>query len=178
MLEGIIRDSIDRANTKKLRKDGYLIANIYGKKFENISCAFKTNEFIKMVKNKTTLSFPVKVGDKECEVVIQEYQKDPLTGNLKHIDLLVSQKGVENYFYIPVTTVGVPIGVKNKGLLALHRKRIKVKSTPENLPAKFELNVESLNVDDSILIRDLTFPENVKCYLNPSIAVVGVIKVK
>ena len=178
MLEGIIRDSIERADTKKLRKDGYLIANIYGRKFENISCAFKMNEFIKAVKNKTTLSFPVKIGDKECEVVIQEYQKDPLTANLKHVDLLVSQKGIENYFYVPVTTVGLPLGVKNKGLLAIHRKRIKVKSTPENLPAKFELNVEPLNVDEAILIRDLKFPENVKCYLNPSIAVVGVIKAK
>jgi large subunit ribosomal protein L25 len=178
MLEGIIRDSINKANAKKLRRDGYLIANIYGKNFENISCAFKRNEFIKAVKKKTTLALSVKVGEKECDVVIQEYQKDPITADLQHVDLLVAQKGIENYFYVPVTTVGSPVGLKNKGLLAFHRKRVKVKAKPENLPKSFELNVAPLNVDDSISVKDLVLPENVKCYLNPSIAIVGVIKAK
>jgi large subunit ribosomal protein L25 len=31
MLEGIVRDSITKPAVKALRKDGYLIANIYGK---------------------------------------------------------------------------------------------------------------------------------------------------
>ena len=31
MLSGIIRESISKADTKSLRKNGYLIANIYGK---------------------------------------------------------------------------------------------------------------------------------------------------
>ena len=173
-----VRDSIGKANTKKLRRDGYLIANIYGKKFENISCAFKKNEFIKAVKSKKTLALSVKVGDIECDVVIQEYQKDPVTADFKHVDLLVAQKGVENYFYVPITTVGSPIGLKNKGLLAFHRKRIKVKATPEKLPKSFELNVAPLNVEDSILVRDLALPEGVRCFLNESIALVGVIKAK
>ena len=41
MLEGIIRESTKKAYTKKLRRDGYLIANIYGKRQENINAALK-----------------------------------------------------------------------------------------------------------------------------------------
>ena len=41
MLEGIVRESISSKATKALRKDGYLIANIYAKGFENINVAFK-----------------------------------------------------------------------------------------------------------------------------------------
>ena len=52
MLEGIIRDSMTKQATKTLRREGYLIANIYGKGLENISAAFKKNEFIKFLKNK------------------------------------------------------------------------------------------------------------------------------
>jgi len=43
MLQGIVRESIKKAGTNALRKDGYLIANIYGKGFENINAAFKMN---------------------------------------------------------------------------------------------------------------------------------------
>ena len=46
MLEGIVRDSITKPAVKALRKDGYLIANIYGKGIENISAAFKRNSIL------------------------------------------------------------------------------------------------------------------------------------
>ena len=178
MLEGIIRESTKKAYTKKLRRDGYLIANIYGKGQENINAAFKKGDFIKYLKNKKHLIFPVKVGDKEFKVVVQEYQKDPVTSDLLHVDLLMAQDGVKSYYYVPIKVVGTPIGLKNKGVLVYHRRRIKVKTKPENLPDYFELDVTNLDVGDNILIRDIKMPEGVECYLDPSIPVVGVIKAK
>ena len=50
MLEGIVRESIDKRSTKALRKDGYLIANIYAKGIENINAAFKVNDFISLLR--------------------------------------------------------------------------------------------------------------------------------
>lgn len=55
MLEGILRDSIAKQSTKQLRRDGYLIANIYGKGLENINAAFKVNDFIRFMKKKLNL---------------------------------------------------------------------------------------------------------------------------
>ena len=178
MLEGIIRESTKKAYTKKLRRDGYLIANIYGKGQENINAAFKKGDFIKYLKNKEHLAFPVKVGEKEFKVVVQEYQKDPVTSDLLHVDLLMAQDGVKSYYHVPIKVVGTPIGLKNKGVLVYHRRRIKVKTTPENLPDYFELDVSNLDVGNNILIRDIKMPEGVECYLDPSIPVVGVIKAK
>jgi large subunit ribosomal protein L25 len=178
MLEGIIRESTSKAYTKKLRRDGYLIANIYGKAQENINAAFKTGDFIKYLRHKEHLIFPVKVGDKEVNVVVQEYQKHPVTGELLHVDLLMAQEGVKSYFYVPIKVKGTPKGLKNKGVLIYHRRRIKVKAAPENLPDYFELDVTDLDVGDNILIRDIKMPDGVDCFLNPSIPVVGVIKAK
>ena len=36
MLEGKLRDSISKSNAKALKRDGYLIANIYGKGQKNV----------------------------------------------------------------------------------------------------------------------------------------------
>ena len=60
MLSGIVRESISKADTKALRKNGYLIANIYGKGKENIHCAFKRNDFIREVKKMQKLRKRVK----------------------------------------------------------------------------------------------------------------------
>ena len=52
MLEGIVRDSIGKKAAKALKRDGYLLANIYGKGAENVNAAFKRNEFIKAMRKR------------------------------------------------------------------------------------------------------------------------------
>jgi len=178
MLEGIVRESITKQETKSLRRDGYLIANIYGKGVENINAAFKENEFIKAVRNKEGLVFPVKVGDKELNVVVQDYQKDPVKSKFLHVDLRVATPGVVTNYLVPVKTVGTPIGLKNKGVLALTKKRIRVKCAAEHLPANFTLDVSNLDVGDTVLVRDIKVDENVKIMDEDRVSVVGVIKAK
>lgn len=178
MLEGQIRESISKSNAKALKNDGYLIANIYGKGQENIHCAFKRNDFIKAVKSKTTLVFPVKVGGKEIDVVVQEYQKDPITNDLLHVDLMMAQKGVVAKYKIPVKTHGSAKGLKNKGVLMISKKRVAVQAAPENLPNFYDLDVTELDTSDAILVRDLPTYEGVKIIEKDSVAVVGVIKAK
>lgn len=178
MLEGIIRDSIEKKATKALRRDGYLIANIYGKGVENINAAFKANEFIKAAKNKSTLIFPVKVAGTEYNVVIQDYQRDPANSNLLHVDLRIALPGVLSKYLVPVKTVGVPKGTKNKGVLIQSKKRLAVKCTAENLPNDFTIDVSDLDVGDTILVRDIQVPANVKVMDEARVSVAGVIKAK
>lgn len=178
MLEGIVRESIEKKATKALRKDGYLIANIYGKGIENINAAFKSNEFVKAVKNKETLIFPVKVGGIEYNVVIQDYQKEPILSSILHVDLRVAIEGVASRYLVPVKTVGTPVGVKNKGILIKSKKRLLVKCAAENLPNSFTLDVSNLDVGGTILVRDIAVPANVRIMDEDRIAVVGVIKAK
>ena len=178
MLEGIVRDSMHRLATKQMRKDGYLIANIYGKGLENISAAFKRNEFIKALRAKENIVFEVSVAGTVYKVVVKEYQKHPMTSDLLHVDLMVAQPGVRTNYSVPVTTSGTPIGLKNKGLFIVHKKRIPVKCTVENLPEVFNLEVSALDNGHSILVRDMKMPANVDCYLDPRVPVVGVINAK
>jgi len=178
MLEGIIRESIGSASARRLRRDGYLTANIYANGVENIQAAFKRGDFIKSVRRKETLAFPVKVGDKELSVVIQEYQLHPVTGDVLHVDLRVAVPNQVTNFLVPVKTVGTPIGFKEKGVLVQSKKRIKVRGTIEDMPSSFVLNIEPLRRDDSILIRDIEAPANCRLMDRPDVAICGVIKAK
>ena len=178
MLEGIVRDSIGKKATKAYRRDGYLIANIYGKGLENISAAFKDNEFIKAVRKKEELVFDVKVGGKTYPVIIQEYQRDPVTNRLLHVDLRVAQQGLMAKYLIPVKTAGSPVGLKNKGVLVISKKRLLVRAKAEDLPSSFTIDVSDLDVGDSTLIRDMKTPDNVTLMDADRVSVVGVIKAK
>jgi len=178
MLQGIVRESITKKATKELRRNGYLIANIYGKGVENINAAFKENEFVKAVRNKNTLAFPVKVGDQELNVVIQEYQKDPVRNRFLHVDLRIALPGVLSKYLVPIVFVGTPKGLKDKGVLAQTKKRLAVKCTAENLPQNFTLDVSDLDIGNTILVRDVKVNDNITLMDEDRISIVGVIKAK
>jgi large subunit ribosomal protein L25 len=178
MLEGKIRESIGSAPARRLRRDGYLTANIYANGVENIQAAFKRGDFVKAVRRKENLAFPIKVGDKELNVVIQEYQLHPVTGDVLHVDLRVAIEGQVTNYLVPVQTVGTPKGLKNKGVLVQSKKRIKVRGAIEDIPSKFVLDVTALDRDDSILIRDVEVPQNCRLMDRPDVAICGVIKAK
>ena len=178
MLEGIIRESIGKRTAKLLRRDGYLTANLYANGVENIQAAFKRGEFARTVRNKDNLAFDVKVGDKELQVVIQEYQLHPIVGDVRHVDLRVVVPNQVTNFLVPVVTHGVPVGLKNKGVLVISKKRLKVRGSIENMPKNFDLDVEPLDRDDSILVRDIEVPTNCRLMDRTDVAICGVIKSK
>lgn len=178
MLEGIIRESIGKRGTKALRRDGYLIANIYGKGLENINAAFKQNEYIRTVRNKDTVAFAVKVGAKELNVVVQSYESHALTGELLHVDLMVAQDDVQAHYYVPVKLVGDSIGLKNKGLVNLSKKRLRVKAAAKDLPNEIVIDIAKMDVGDSKMIRDIDKINNVTFTDSDRVAVVSIIKAK
>jgi large subunit ribosomal protein L25 len=178
MLEGILRESIGKPATKALRRDGYLIANIYGKGVENINAAFKMNDFIRTVKNKESVAFPVNVAGRELSLVVQGYESHPVSGNLLHVDLMIAQKGLVTHYYVPVKPVGTPFGLKNKGMLFVAKKRLRVKAAIENLPNFIEINVAPLDLGDSVLVRDLPRIDNVTFTDSDRVSVLSIIKAK
>ena len=178
MLEGIVRESIGKRTAKVLRRDGYLTANLYANGVENIQAAFKRGEFVRAVRNKESLAFPVKLGDTELNVVIQEYQLHPVHGEVVHVDLRVTVPGQITNFLVPVITHGTPVGLKNKGVLVMSKKRLKVRGAIEDMPAKFDLDVEPLQRDESILVRDIEVPANCRLMDRPDVSICGVIKSK
>ena len=178
MLEGITRESIGTGSAKKLRRDGYLTANIYANGVENIQAAFKRGDFTKAVRAKEELTLDLTVDGKELKVAIQEYQLHPVYGDVVHVDLRVAVPGQVTNYLVPVQTTGTPKGLKNKGVLMIQKKRMKVRGAIENIPTNFTIDVTALDRDDSILVRDMDAPENCRLMDRADVAVVGVIKAK
>ena len=178
MLEGIVRESIGKKGTKALRRDGYLIANIYGKGLENIHAAFKMNEYIRTVRNKETLSFPVSIDGKEMNLVVQSYESQAVTGILLHVDLMVAQPGVVTHYHVPVVPEGEAFGLKNKGMVYIAKRRLRIKAAIENVPNAITIDVTKMDVGDAKLIRDLPALDNALYTDSERVSVLSIIKAK
>ena len=94
---------------------------------------------------------------------IQEYQKDPITSEIIHVDLMLAQNGVEAKYSVKVRIVGIAKGLKNKGVLMVSKKRIKVKAAPEKLPKDYEINYSqgALKAYCDMVVNDKSFLETI-----------------
>ena len=68
---------------------------------------------------------------------------------------------------IPVKFVGISPGVKEGGTIVRKLRKVRVKTTPENLVSEFEVDISHLSLGDSVRVRDMKVNENVEV-MNPA----------
>ena len=91
---------------------------------------------------------------------------------------MIAQIGLVAHYHVPVKPVGIPVGLKNKGMLFVAKKRLRVKAAIENLPNAIEINVAPLDLGDSILLRDVARVDNVTFTDADRVSVLSIIKAK
>jgi len=94
--------------------------------------------------------------------LIQEVQHHPYEDTILHIDfheVLATEKLRTS---VPVRPVGEPSGVKNGGgVLEYVMRELRVECLPEDLPEMLEVNVEKMEISQSIHVGDITPPTGV-----------------
>lgn len=147
---------------KNLRREGLVPANVYGKKTKSVAVSLKKDELSKVfseVGETGIVKLTVDDEKEERPILIQNIQRDPLTGEAIHIDLrqiILTEKITAK---IPVELVGESPAVQQKlGILIQTASEIEVEALPMDLPEHFIVEVSRLvNVGDQVTLKDLAF---------------------
>jgi large subunit ribosomal protein L25 len=102
------------------------------------------------------------LGSAVHEVLVKDYQKDNLTGQILHVDFYEFEKGKALRTRVPIRLTGAPIGVKEGGILESLLHTLEVECLPKDLPEEIVLDVNELGLDRAMHVRDLTLPEGVR----------------
>jgi large subunit ribosomal protein L25 len=155
----------------RLRAAGKIPAVIYGHTTPT-SITVDEREFrnaFKRITENTIVELRTESG--VHEVLVKDYQKDNLTGEILHVDFYEFEKGKALRTRVPVRLVGAPIGVKEGGILEHLLHRVEVECLPKDLPEEIALDINELGLDRAMHISDLSLPEGVRA-LQPSDQVV------
>lgn len=149
---------------RKLRREGILPGNVYGKSLPSIAIQMKTSDFEELYKQvgETGLIDVMVGGDRHPSLVKNLQLEYPLRIPL-HVDFYEVNLKEKVKTMVPLSIVGEPKAVTEKvGVLLQPMSEVEVEALPEELPEQIEVNVENLAaVDDSILVSDLKVPEGV-----------------
>ncbi len=108
------------------------------------------------------------------DTYMKELQFHPVTDKVIHIDFVQISADKPIVMQIPVHLTGNAIGVKKGGKLKLAKRLLKIKGLPKNLPDFLELNVEDIDVGQSIKVGDLKY-KNITILNNARESVVSVL---
>ncbi len=162
---------------KKLRREGILPANVYGKGLESKSIQVKLSDFQKVYKEAgDTGLIDLTFDGKTKPVLVKSMHKNfdldfPLHVDFYQVNLKVKVKAM-----IPVVVTGEAQAVTEKaGIMLQSTNEVEVEALPANLPENVEINVEELAaVGDQITVGDLKVSDDVTILTDPSQTVVKI----
>jgi large subunit ribosomal protein L25 len=151
----------------RLRSAGKIPAVIYGHTVPT-SITVDAREFRNAFKRITENAIvELHLGSAVHEVLVKDYQKDNLTGQILHVDFYEFEKGKALRTRVPIRLIGNPIGVKEGGILESLLHTLEVECLPKDLPEEITLDVNELGLDRAMHVRDLTLPEGVRSLQTP-----------
>lgn len=172
-LKGTLRKDTGKKATNKLREEGFVPCNLYGGK-ENVNFYAQENDFTKLIYTPDFFKVEIEVEGNKYEAVIREVQFHPVTDKITHIDFLELIPGRAITVDVPVELTGLAKGVKNGGKLILKTRKIRVKSTPENMVNLIKVDVTKLALGKSVKVAAIE-ADGFEILTSPSIPVASVI---
>lgn len=179
-LNALKREKTGKETAKKLRKAGYIPAILYAKGAESIACAVKYTEFEKAYKRHRgefiiyTLNFE-NGQNLMKQAVLKEIQRDPLTDMFLHLDFQGIEEDKTVEIKVPLEFTGKPVGITKGGILEIHLHDIDVECLPKDIPDKIIVDLSHLDVGQSLHVRDLKVPENIKITTDPEETIVTLV---
>jgi large subunit ribosomal protein L25 len=170
------RDVKGTTASKRLRRTGIVPAVIYGSNQDEYTIQLDSKSFFDLARKQASHNFLVNLeinGAKEKSklAIVQDIQRDPLTGNLIHVDFRAVSSTDVIHATVPIELRGEAIGVKSGGLLEQLVHEIEVTCNPTNLPETIVNDVEELKIGQSIKVGQLNLPEGVTVKLDKEVLV-------
>ncbi|ACI21541.1 MULTISPECIES: 50S ribosomal protein L25 [Thermodesulfovibrio] len=163
------RERTGKGIARQLRSKGIIPCVIY-KNGQSTPVQIPTKELYTFmnIATREKLFVTLKLDGQEKQAILQDYQVDPVTGKLLHVDFMEVSATEKIRVTIPVVLIGEPIGVKqDKGVLQHGISEIEIEAIPEKIPGHIEVDVSHLEVGDAVHVSDIKFEEGIKVISNP-----------
>lgn len=175
VLKAEVRDVFGTRPMRRLRVTGKLPAILYGHKQENVALSLDAKEFRKFFEAGHRFA-TIEFGSVSEPGLIKAVQYDAFGTTLIHVDFARVSTDEKIEVEVAVELVGAAKGLAAGGILDFSLKEILVEGFPRDLPERYPINVEALDLDQSIRIRDLTPPANCSFGQDPETVVVAVVR--
>jgi len=182
-VEGAARETRGKGPARRERLTGMIPAVLYGGKKDSISISVNAKQVTRILRSETGHNSIFKVqlaGGNEETAMVKDWQVDPITGLLLHVDLLRVAMDVRMRVKVPVHPVGEPQGVKVQGgIFETVTREVEIECLPGDIPEEFKVDVTELLIGKQIRAADIPIDANkIKLVSDPQRVIFHVVTLK
>ncbi len=185
-LEAVTRDSFGKNETRRLRVKGQIPAVLYGPitgspnpPTANIAVDPKALSRILHSDSGVNTLIGLKYGDEDVKVLVREYQLDPVSHEMLHVDFFRIAMDKKLTVTVQIVLKGEPKGVKQQGgLLDFVHREIQIECLPADIPEHIEVDVSELMLGQSIRLREIATDPKWTPVSEPDIMLAHVVALK
>ena len=170
VIKGELRTDLGKKGTKGVRAKGLIPCVIYGGD-NPVHFSVQFSEIKDIIYTPDFKIANIEVGGESFRAILKSYQMHPVTEAVEHIDFLRLIDGHPVKVELPVRFYGVSPGVKLGGKLLQTLRKIKVKTTPQHLRDEILMDISSMELGQSIRVRDIKGIEGIEIMSSPGIPV-------
>ncbi len=164
---------------KSLRRQGIIPAHLYGRGTESLAVQAPQQEVVHLLRTAgRNAIIDLQIGGENGPrpVVLRSVQRDPVSGELVHLDFFQVSLDETMKVGVPLVLVGeAPAVSVYGGVLLQSLDRLNVEALPGDVPQHVEVDVSELEMlEAALFVRDLSVPASVHVLDDPGIVVAKV----
>lgn len=169
VISATLRTEFGKGAARRLRRTEHIPAVLYGHGTDPVHLALPTHEVFLATKGSANAVLEISFEGKSELALVKDIQRDVVSNNFEHIDLLLVRRGEKVTVEVPVVTEGESVSgtIHSVELMALE-----VQAEATSIPESIVVQIEGLDDGEIVRVADLTLPGGVTTEVDPEAAVV------
>jgi len=150
--------------SRRLRSEGRVPGVVYGADFETRAVHVSDRELYAVLHTDAGRNAIIEVDVDGTQVltVAREIQRDPVRGDITHLDFIEVKLDTEIDAEVALEFLGIPLGVKDDGgIIETLDSSVMISALPNAIPQSIEVSIEHLGIHDTLKVEDLPVIEGV-----------------
>jgi len=160
------RERAGKGAARATRRAGRIPAVIYGNKQDPVLISVDPQDLSRQLREGNFFSnvYEIDAEGEKHRVLARDLQLDPVTDRPLHVDFMRFSKKTRLVMEINVNFINEEEspGLRQGGVLNVVRHSIEMRCNPISIPESIEVDLEGLEVGDSIHISAITLPDDVE----------------
>ncbi len=153
------REARGKNHARRLRRAGRVPGVVYGGATHGGQpVAVDPKELMSILRSESGVNTLIELaldGGDAGRVLVKEFQLDPISSDLLHVDFYRLAMDKALTVTVPVSLSGEAVGVKLQGgLVDFVTREVQVECMPSEIPEHIEVDVSELRVGDGVRLRD------------------------
>ncbi len=176
-IKGEKREAFGKNASRRLRRNGMVPIILYGAKDVNVPLTLDKKDIFQILRSESgeNTVFEVTFNSETRNAMIKDLQRNPVTDEIIHVDLIQIALDKVVRVSVPVVTVGDAIGVKTEGgFVDFITREIEVECLPKDIPEQIEIDISELHLRQSFKVEEAVLPDEIKLISDPEAILVHI----